>query len=156
MKYSDFAAIRDKIGTIDIELMKLMNQRTSLMKEIYCEKDHNGSGYFDPVWEQEMMTSIHVENGGSGSLLVSSRQNNGFQSVEGIFDMFSGEKVIMAGPCAIEDVNYLESVAQFLCKNNIRVLRGGAFKPRTSPYEFQGLGREGLKILHTVGGNINS
>ncbi len=63
-----------------------------------------------------------------------------------------GKKIIvMAGPCSIEDKKGLRSVAKKIKKAGATVLRGGAFKPRTSPYDFQGLGEEGLKILAEVG-----
>ncbi len=54
---------------------------------------------------------------------------------------------IMAGPCAVESWEQLEEVARAAKAAGARMLRGGAFKPRTSPYSFQGLGEEGLKLL---------
>ncbi|MEW6082894.1 MAG: 3-deoxy-7-phosphoheptulonate synthase [Bacillota bacterium] len=59
--------------------------------------------------------------------------------------------VVMAGPCSIESRSMLEDLAHGLASDGASVLRGGAFKPRTSPYSFQGLGVEGLKILRDVG-----
>lgn len=58
--------------------------------------------------------------------------------------------VIMAGPCAVESYEQTRAVAQEVANAGIPILRGGAFKPRTSPYSFQGLGREGLEILRQV------
>jgi 3-deoxy-7-phosphoheptulonate synthase len=55
--------------------------------------------------------------------------------------------VIMAGPCAVESREHLLSTARAVKKAGAQVLRGGAFKPRTSPYQFQGLGIEGLHML---------
>ncbi|MDD4352081.1 MAG: 3-deoxy-7-phosphoheptulonate synthase [Candidatus Gracilibacteria bacterium] len=60
------------------------------------------------------------------------------------------EHVVIAGPCAVEDEASLRELAQILSEAGIKILRGGAFKPRTSPYSFQGLGEEGLKILRRV------
>lgn len=57
------------------------------------------------------------------------------------------EVVVMAGPCAVESRAQLLKVAQEVKEAGARILRGGAFKPRTSPYSFQGLGEEGLKYL---------
>ena len=57
---------------------------------------------------------------------------------------------IIAGPCAIESLEQMLEVARNVKKAGAHLLRGGAFKPRTSPYSFQGLGEEGLKILKTV------
>ena len=59
----------------------------------------------------------------------------------------NGELVVMAGPCAVESRQGLLEVAQALAPLGAGVIRGGAFKPRSSPYSFRGLGEEGLKIL---------
>jgi 3-deoxy-7-phosphoheptulonate synthase len=55
--------------------------------------------------------------------------------------------VVMAGPCAVESKDQIISTAMAVREAGARILRGGAFKPRTSPYSFQGLGEEGLKLL---------
>jgi 3-deoxy-7-phosphoheptulonate synthase len=57
------------------------------------------------------------------------------------------EVVVMAGPCSVEGVEMLMETARHVASRGARILRGGAFKPRTSPYSFQGLGEEGLKML---------
>ena len=62
-----------------------------------------------------------------------------------------GSLALMAGPCAVEDRAQMRTVAEALCQAGVKILRGGAFKPRTSPYSFQGLGRRGLEILAEVG-----
>ena len=63
-----------------------------------------------------------------------------------------GEQLaIMAGPCSVESYEQLYDVAVKVKETGAQFLRGGAFKPRTSPYDFQGLGLEGLKILRDVG-----
>jgi len=58
---------------------------------------------------------------------------------------------IMAGPCAIESAEQIDEIAGILKKQGAHILRGGAFKPRTSPYSFQGLGEDGLKLLQAAG-----
>jgi len=57
------------------------------------------------------------------------------------------EVIMMAGPCTVESRDQVMAIAEIVSRNGARVLRGGAFKPRTSPYSFQGLGEEGLKYL---------
>jgi 3-deoxy-7-phosphoheptulonate synthase len=57
------------------------------------------------------------------------------------------EVVMMAGPCTVESRDQVMTIAEIVARNGARVLRGGAFKPRTSPYSFQGLGEEGLKYM---------
>ncbi len=66
-----------------------------------------------------------------------------------------GKKIaVMAGPCSIESYEGMLSIAKTVKKMGGNILRGGAFKPRTSPYDFQGLGEEGLKILQQVGKEV--
>ncbi len=61
-----------------------------------------------------------------------------------------GDFTLVAGPCAVESEEQLLSVARAVRVAGASLLRGGAFKPRTSPYEFQGLGREGVRLLELV------
>jgi 3-deoxy-7-phosphoheptulonate synthase len=60
------------------------------------------------------------------------------------------EPVLMAGPCAVESESQALTIARLVKAQGAQIFRGGAFKPRTSPYSFQGMGEEGLKILATV------
>jgi 3-deoxy-7-phosphoheptulonate synthase len=55
--------------------------------------------------------------------------------------------MMIAGPCAVENEEQIFTVSEFLAKQNIKFLRGGAYKPRTSPYSFQGLKTEGLQLM---------
>ena len=59
----------------------------------------------------------------------------------------AGSFVVMAGPCAVESERQLLTTAESVAGSGAQVLRGGAFKPRSSPYSFQGLGEQGLKLL---------
>lgn len=80
-----------------------------------------------------------------------------FKKENSVIDLGKGVKiggkkiVTMAGPCAVENLPTLREIAKDIKKAGATVLRGGAFKPRTSPYSFQGLGEEGLKMLKSVG-----
>ncbi|HEU5451076.1 MAG TPA: N-acetylneuraminate synthase family protein, partial [Terriglobales bacterium] len=63
-----------------------------------------------------------------------------------------GEQVVvMAGPCSVESREQLFTTAESIAKAGAKVLRGGAFKPRSSPYSFQGLGEEALKLMREAG-----
>jgi 3-deoxy-7-phosphoheptulonate synthase len=62
-----------------------------------------------------------------------------------------GSLALIAGPCAVESEAVMQTIATAVKAAGANLLRGGAFKPRTSPYSFQGLGEEGLRILHDVG-----
>jgi len=63
------------------------------------------------------------------------------------FVIGGNEIIIAAGPCSVEPGDVIFEIAHTLKKMGVKMLRGGAFKPRTSPYDFQGLGEEGLKLL---------
>ena len=67
----------------------------------------------------------------------------------------ASELVIIGGPCAVESRSQMETVARELQHAPVQALRGGVFKPRTSPYAFQGLGLEGLEILSDVRSHYN-
>ncbi len=79
-----------------------------------------------------------------------------FQAEDSVIQIKDGVAIggkalaVMAGPCSIESYDSLLEVAKEIKKAGARILRGGAFKPRTSPYEFQGLGEEGLRIMRKV------
>jgi 3-deoxy-7-phosphoheptulonate synthase len=83
-----------------------------------------------------------------------------FKSEDSVIDLGKGVKIggkkiiVMAGPCAVENLDTLFEIAEQVKKAGATVLRGGAFKPRTSPYSFQGLGEEGLKYLNKVGSEL--
>ncbi len=62
-----------------------------------------------------------------------------------------GNVVVMAGPCSVENEEQVLTIARSVKEHGAHILRGGAFKPRTSPYSFQGLGEAGLKILRKAG-----
>ena len=67
-----------------------------------------------------------------------------------------GNKVVMmAGPCSIENEEQIFTIAEIVAESGAQILRGGAFKPRTSPYSFQGLGEEGLKLMRKAADKFN-
>ncbi|MFC1645654.1 3-deoxy-7-phosphoheptulonate synthase [Candidatus Omnitrophota bacterium] len=71
------------------------------------------------------------------------------------FKIGSNRIGVIAGPCAIENYDLLYEIAKKIKESGASILRGGAFKPRTSPYSFQGLGEEGLRYLKQVGKELN-
>lgn len=83
-----------------------------------------------------------------------------FRKQDSIFDLGHGVKVgggnlmMIAGPCSIEGEDILREIGRDVKAAGANVLRGGAFKPRTSPYSYQGMGEEGLKILRKVGDEL--
>jgi 3-deoxy-7-phosphoheptulonate synthase len=83
-----------------------------------------------------------------------------FKTEDSVIEVGGGVKIggkkiaVMAGPCAVENIDMLYETAREIKKAGAQILRGGAFKPRTSPYSFQGIGEEGLKMLHQVGSEL--
>jgi 3-deoxy-7-phosphoheptulonate synthase len=84
---------------------------------------------------------------------LASREFHGEDSVVqvGPVRIGGGSMAMIAGPCAVEGAKILDGIAQEVKSAGANILRGGAFKPRTSPYSFQGLGEDGLKILRETG-----
>jgi len=80
---------------------------------------------------------------------LASREFKELSTIIKINDVSIGGKEItlMAGPCAVENEEQIFDIAHSISNAGVKILRGGAFKPRTSPYSFQGLGEQGLKIM---------
>lgn len=68
----------------------------------------------------------------------------------GSVEIGGGQVVVMAGPCAVENRDQLFQTARSVMNSGATILRGGAFKPRSSPYKFQGMGEDGLKLLSEI------
>lgn len=84
----------------------------------------------------------------------SSKKENTIVKVRDV-EIGGNEVIIFAGPCSIESEEQIFKIAATVKQNGAKILRGGAFKPRTSPYSFQGLGEEGLKLLRSAGDEFN-
>jgi 3-deoxy-7-phosphoheptulonate synthase/chorismate mutase len=173
--------LRQQMEQVNMELLHLLNERTQLIQEIGLIQEEINIECFDPLYESKMFETLFAHNRGPLSnemvkevftsifatshrqmglergkeLLIASEPQDPFLSVQQIFKIGPEIPFLIAGPCAVERADYLESIAGFLRRNHLKFLRGGAFKPRTSPYEFQGLGEAGLKILHDVGAKYN-
>ncbi|MGG1218986.1 bifunctional 3-deoxy-7-phosphoheptulonate synthase/chorismate mutase [Priestia endophytica] len=174
--------LRKGIDEINLEILALLNKRGEIAKEIGKLKEMQGTKRFDPVRERESLNAILAKHEGpfeastiqhifkeifkaslelqeddhSKALLVS-RKNK----VEDTIVDLKGEKIgdgnlnFIMGPCAVESYDQVRTVAEAMKAQGIRLLRGGAFKPRTSPYDFQGLGIDGLKILRQVADELD-
>jgi 3-deoxy-7-phosphoheptulonate synthase / chorismate mutase len=168
--------LRHKIDDINLQLLKLLNERAEIVKEIGRNKKA-GVNRFDPVRERESLdmllkhhngpfessTIVHIfkeifkaslelqEDDHRKALLVS-RKDHPEDTVINVNGTFIGNGVqnFIMGPCAVESYEQVKTVAKAMKAQGLTLLRGGAFKPRTSPYDFQGLGVEGLKILRRV------
>lgn len=169
--------LRSKLDEVNLQLLDKINERAKLVQEIGKVKSSQGINRFDPVRERKMLDLIAEKNEGPfetstlqhlfkqifqvslelqeddnrKALLVSRKKHPEDTIVtikgEAIGD---GSQRLIAGPCSVESYEQVASVAKVLKDQGLKLLRGGAFKPRTSPYDFQGLGIEGLQILKRV------
>ncbi|HCD8868582.1 TPA: 3-deoxy-7-phosphoheptulonate synthase, partial [Enterococcus faecium] len=89
---------------------------------------------------------ISIEN---GYLVTKRYKEKTIIDVKGI-EIGGEEPVVISGPCSVESEEIVRNIAIGIKKAGADILRGGAFKPRTSPYDFQGLGRKGIDILNKI------
>ncbi|USG67189.1 bifunctional 3-deoxy-7-phosphoheptulonate synthase/chorismate mutase [Brevibacillus ruminantium] len=182
MAHDPVETMRKQIDEINLEILALINKRAALVQDLGKEKLKQGINRFDPEREREMLNLLVENNNGPFTdntirhlfkqifqasldlqksenkkvLLVSRKKQpeDTVLSIKGV-EFGGGEPILIAGPCSVESYEQVRAVAENHVKRGLRVLRGGAFKPRTSPYDFQGLGEEGLKILKRIGDEFN-
>ncbi|MGG3282188.1 bifunctional 3-deoxy-7-phosphoheptulonate synthase/chorismate mutase [Paenibacillus solani] len=169
--------LRSELDTVNLQLLELLSERARIAQEIGQEKQKQGVPDFDPVREKKMLDTLVEHNQGpfdnetvrhlfkqifqaslklqqvdhKKHLLVSRKKKQEDTLIQlGDTVIGGGAPVMIAGPCSVESYEQVRQVAAALKEAGITVMRGGAFKPRTSPYDFQGLGVEGLKILKEV------
>lgn len=177
LKLNDLNNLRSEIDKINNEILNLLNKRAKIALEIGKEKEKHGQQIYDPIREQQIINEIIRNNEGpfsdeiiiyifkeifkaSASLqekskdssLLISRKRKDKDTVISIKNELIGstKKTLVFGPCSIESYDQLESVAKLITEKKLKFIRGGAFKPRTSPYDFQGLGLKGLKMIKDI------
>ncbi|MBN2650878.1 MAG: 3-deoxy-7-phosphoheptulonate synthase [Spirochaetales bacterium] len=148
-----------KKSITDVEknsLITFLKDKGYKIKEIHGQEETVlgavGLGSLDKV-EVEMRPGVSKVFPISKPYKFASRE---FKAQDTVFDVgpitIGGDRIIsVAGPCAIESREQIFTIAELLKKSGAVILRGGAFKPRTSPYSFQGLGEEGLVYLREAG-----
>lgn len=165
-------ALRKEVDRVNREILRLLSERGRLVQEIGRIQTELGLPHYDPKREEEMLSYLTAENPGpfppetirklfkeifKASLdleeredqkkFLYSRKYKPEPTRVRVGEVVFGEKpLLIAGPCSIESEEQMMETARFLSAKGVKVLRGGAFKPRTSPYGFQGLGVEGLKL----------
>ncbi|QQK77354.1 bifunctional 3-deoxy-7-phosphoheptulonate synthase/chorismate mutase [Salicibibacter cibarius] len=178
MSNEELEQLRASLDDKNMEILKLINERAEIVQKIGGVKSKSGTKRFDPVRERKMLDLIAEENEGpfktstlqhlfkqifkaslelmgedeQKALLVSRKRHpdNTVVSVKNE-QMGDGMQRLIAGPCSVESEEQVFTVAEALKERGVNLLRGGAYKPRSSPYDFQGLGVEGLKILKKAG-----
>ncbi len=170
--------LRGQIDTINMQLLELLSQRARVVSEIGKIHTQLGVEHYDPQREAEMLTTLEMANQGPfpnetikalfreifrASMALEEQQAKAKIKVQRtspdqktIITMPDGTELgnshfqIIAGPCAVESFEQMDSTAAELAKRGVKFLRGMAYKPRTSPYEFQGMGEPGLQIARQV------
>lgn len=170
--------LRAQLDEINLEILNLINKRGELVQQTGQVKEKQGANRrYDPVRERDMLDNILKHNDGpfedstvvhlfkeifkaglelqeddhSKALLVSRKKKPEDTIIDINGDTFGdGKHHFIFGPCAVESYEQVAEVAKAIKKEGLKLIRGGAFKPRTSPYDFQGLGFEGLEILKRI------
>ncbi|HCD5671470.1 TPA: bifunctional 3-deoxy-7-phosphoheptulonate synthase/chorismate mutase [Staphylococcus aureus] len=169
---------RSEIVSLNHQILDLLSKRGELAQKIGEEKLKQGTRIYDPQREKEMLNDLIDSNKGpfndntikqlfkeifkaSTDLQKSENEKHLYVSRKlkpedtiVTFDnggiIGDGNKSFVFGPCSVESFEQVEAVAKNLHAKGEKFIRGGAFKPRTSPHDFQGLGVEGLKILKQI------
>jgi len=174
---SELEILRTQIEKTTLQIVELLNERGRIAQEIGKLKEMQGVKRFDPVQERKLLdliadhnegpfetstvqhifkqifkASLELQEDDNRKALLVSRKKKPENTVVSILDehIGDGSAHFIMGPCAVESYDQVKLVAQAMKKQGLKLMRGGAFKPRTSPYDFQGLGIDGLKILRQV------
>ncbi len=178
MSHQNLESLRNRVDELNLEILRLINERAEVVEEIGQVKEKQGVNRFDPLRERHMLDLIKENNKGPLSqgtvnhlfkeifkTALKLQENNQKKKLlvsrkskpEDTIVTVNGEPIgeglpsFVFGPCAVESYEQTEAVAAAVAGKGLKLMRGGAYKPRTSPYDFQGLGLEGLKILKDVG-----
>ncbi|MBP8971211.1 bifunctional 3-deoxy-7-phosphoheptulonate synthase/chorismate mutase [Myxococcota bacterium] len=169
----DVVVLRKKISDLNMKLLDLLSQRAQLVIKMAAIKRRDRLDLFSPSREREMIQALLQANRGpfsnetvvdlfkhifDVSLQLMRGSNGSGLEITSRFDLppitvpagdveFGKKPVLIAGPCSVESEEQIDQIAKDLAARGVRVLRGGTFKMRTSPYSFQGLGNEGVRFL---------
>jgi 3-deoxy-7-phosphoheptulonate synthase/chorismate mutase len=166
--------LRNQIDDLNLRILELLTERARIAEAIGELQTAQGLSHYDPMREQQMLDVLVAANDGpfSNSVIKSlfkqifqasmqleddhdkkkylaSRSSRSEDTVVQVGDVHIGSEhspVLIAGPCAIESREQVTMTAEFIASRGVKLFRGGAFKPRTDPYSFQGLEEEGLKL----------
>lgn len=149
-------ATQDDINKV-IDLIKLKGREVHLSEgESHTIVGAVGEKVIDPR-EFELLDGVKEVIKISSSYKLASRifqQEDTIIEVNGV-KFGGGYTGMIAGPCTIENEEQIFECARLLSQSGVKIIRGGAFKPRTSPYSFQGLGEEGLKLIRAAADKYN-
>lgn len=177
MSHQQLESLRSKIDGLNLDILRLINERAEVVNEIGKIKEKQGVNRYDPLRERHMLNLLSEHNNGplnqetvdyifkqifktslkqleseKKKVLLVSRKEKAEDTVININGELvgAGGTSFVFGPCSVESYEQVAAVAASIRDKGLKLIRGGAYKPRTSPYDFQGLGLEGLKILKRV------
>ena len=146
----ELAAVIDRIGTLGLDSHVSRGEERTIVGLIGDERPVE-DGTFEALAGVERVVRI---------LHPAKLASRDFHPEDRVIELSNGVRLggneicVMAGPCAVEGADQLREAAEVVRAHGVRVLRGGAFKPRTSPYSFQGLGEKGLLMLREIGDDL--
>ncbi len=179
MANSRVQELRSQVDVINLQILELLNKRASLASDIGKEQAKDGNTFYDPQREAQMLqalemnnkgpfsnetikalfreifrASLALEEGESRAKILVQRKTPDQRTIitlpDGVTKIGDGGFQLITGPCAVESYEQMDEAAGALAEHGVKILRGMAYKPRTSPYEFQGLGEPGLKIARQI------
>ncbi|MBE0691328.1 MAG: bifunctional 3-deoxy-7-phosphoheptulonate synthase/chorismate mutase [Anaerolineae bacterium] len=170
--------LRAQVDVINLQLLELLNQRARVVSEIGKLTQQLGTSFYDAQREAEMLTALEMSNKGPFSNEVikalfrevfrasmaleeqqakakirvqrSSPDQRTVITMPDGTELGNGKFQVISGPCAVETFEQMDETAAALASRGVKFMRGMAYKPRTSPYDFQGLGEPGLQIARQV------
>jgi 3-deoxy-7-phosphoheptulonate synthase / chorismate mutase len=178
MPENELQELRAQVDEINMQILALLNRRADVVSKIGKVQAQMGTSFYDPAREAEMLDALQQANRGPfsnetikalfreifrASMALEESQAKAKIRVQRKspdertvitfrdgFQIGNSEFTVISGPCAVESIEQMDETAAALHERGVRVLRGMAYKPRTSPYDFQGMGEEGLKIARQV------
>ncbi|MBC7811984.1 MAG: bifunctional 3-deoxy-7-phosphoheptulonate synthase/chorismate mutase [Burkholderiales bacterium] len=183
MSQSTMQELRAQVDTINLQILELLNKRAKLASEIGKFQEEMGTTFYDPEREAFMLTNLELNNKGPfsnetikalfreifrASMALEEKQARAKIKVQRQTDdqrtiitlpdgtqLGNGDFTVISGPCAVESMEMMDETAAALAERGVKILRGMAYKPRTSPYDFQGMGEPGLQIARQVANKYN-
>lgn len=179
MLENDLQTLRSQVDEINLQILELLNKRATVVSEIGKVQQKMAVSFYDPQRESFMLTMLEQNNKGPFSnetikalfreifrasmaleekeakakILVQRKspdQNTVITMPDGETRIGGGGFTLISGPCAVESYEQMDETAAALAERGVKILRGMVFKPRTSPYDYQGMGEPGLKIARQV------
>lgn len=159
----EFQEIRDLIDKIDRELATILIKRIKLVRSLHNEKIEKNKIIIDIQREYNILDNVtsKIQDDELKILvkniyikLLQELKSISYIKNKNVIDLFNSllatKKLLIAGPCSVETEEQINSIAEFLSKQNVKFIRAGIFKARTNPESFQGLGEKGLEIFYNA------